>query len=151
MKKSMAKSQWMLPSLVNTKLKQAQLVNQLNDNRFFAWAVGQWRSRSVARGLLKFTYPPQQQWKAATIPAKELHGRLYLFATEAQYRDQVTEARTMALWKKDAAKYNKPEVWVPDRNRCPCLRRRKWALVRSYLAWTSGPPMLHGVWDRVVG
>lgn len=41
--------------------------------------------------------------------------------------------------------------WVPERNRCPCLCRRKWALVRSYLAWASGPPMLHGVWHRVVG
>eukprot|EP00959_Pyramimonas_sp_CCMP1952_P180519 3774609-Pyramimonas_sp.AAC.1 len=70
------KKTWMLPNLVNCKVKQPELKLQLKQDRaFFVFAADRVGGRHLQKLLLSFMFPPQDHWKISLMTQQEPAGR----------------------------------------------------------------------------
>lgn len=97
-----------LPSLINARVKRAELTAALESPSFFGFAVANYRKRNLARDLLKFTMAPKKQWLVQVMPLHELKGHIFLFSPAAQHRDLCAEKKATAEIIKTTAASRKP-------------------------------------------
>lgn len=100
------KSLWMLPSLLNVRIKAGELLELTKDERFLIFAEQKWHTRCMQRSLLFGFFP--NKMRVLMMTPKQVAGHLYLFSMEAQYRPQVQEAASLRDWRQSAVPAMKP-------------------------------------------
>jgi hypothetical protein len=99
-KKHQKAKDWMVPSLLNTKLKLPQLVAQLDDPDFWHFCVQHYNRRNLSRLVVSFATPVRDRWKLDCEPQRKTLERIYLYNVDAQFRDLSGPRAALKSWKK---------------------------------------------------
>lgn len=104
------KSLWMLPSLLNTRLKRSNILEQAENQSFPIFVNSCWQKHDLAKQLLTLMFLGKDSIKLKLMQQPEVIGFIYLFSVDAQFRDRSSEAAHVSAWKQAVVKQLLPAV-----------------------------------------
>ncbi len=99
-----------LPSLVNSRVKRAEIVEALGSAAYFHFAASQYRRRRLGASLLAFCFPARRRWTVILLTPQQVREHMFMYSSEAQHMDFEMERSVGKQALADLAKLSKPAV-----------------------------------------
>lgn len=134
LKREMARSSWMLPALVFSRLRESSILEALDSKPFLLFCVKRWRRRGLHKLLLSYVFR-KRSYELFVMPKKKTWQHIFLSGFEQQFEQDGDRDSVMVAWTGAASSQLKPSAVPLTSGQSACI-----TLIKSRM-------LPHSVWS----